>query len=240
MYPEYSATLDSTSRIHIGRWHTFRAELIDGAVHFYVGDAQSPQLTFDLLSPTQGEIGFRPRVVGARVWIDNIRVRTIERFSSVVTRPAAETTQAKLITTWEVRGPLAQADRTLELGRDQESRSSSWSRFPTDARGAVIAARVVDYLGPHTIAYFRTTVRSDTAKTVTLRLASLNQVAIWLNGRFLGHASPIETAWYDIATDSTRPHISAPLRLQAGENRLVLRLRGGQYASGGFYAALLD
>jgi hypothetical protein len=240
MYPEYSAMLQGADRIRIGEWHRFRIELVDGAVHFYAGSSTTPRLTFDQFGAQRGDIGFRPRVVGSRVWIDNIRVTAIERFSAPAARPPIETARHKLITAWEVFGPLAQADETLELGRAHEAKSPDWNPFPTDPRGAVVAARIIDYLGPRAIAYFRSRIHSDSARTVTLRLASLNHAAVWLNGRFLGHANPVTTAWYDIAADSTRPHINAPLRLQAGENILVLRLRGGQYASGGFYAALLE
>lgn len=239
MYPEYSASLEGKARLRVGEWKRFRVELFDGTVHIYVGDTSGPQLTFALLaSDAEGEIGFRPRVVGARVWIDNIRVRVIDRLSAADARPAAESSRDRLLTAWEINGPFDRADKVLEMGREHGERTPAWRAFPTDARGAVVAARVLDYLGARTVAYFRTRLRTDTAKVATLRLATLNHAAIWLNGQFLGHASPVETAWYDIASDSTRPQLTVRLRLQPGDNILLLRLRGGQYATGGFYAAM--
>jgi hypothetical protein len=239
MYPEYTAALDTLNRIRIGQWKPFRIEVVDSVVHFYVGAAQQPNLTFDRLRQQPGEIGFRPRVVGSRVWIDNIRVRHIARLThpgSVVQELAGD----RLITQWEFFGPLDRADDLLELGRAHDANTGAWTAFSADGRGAVVAAQVLDYLGPRTIGYFRTTIEAREPRSVTLRLASLNQAAIWLNGRFMGHAPAVETAWRDIAVDSTRPHIDARLRLRAGTNTLVLRLRGGQYASGGFYAALVE
>jgi hypothetical protein len=241
MYPEYSADLEGTARIRIGEWKRFRAELVDGTVHFSVGHPPAPQLTCALFgSEPAGELGFRPRVVGARVWIDNIRIRAIDRLSAITERPTREGARDRLLTDWQVRGPLQGAVTSLELGRDQGTRSADWRRFSADSRGAVIAARVLDYLGPRTLAYFRTTISAETAKPLTLRLATLNQAAVWLNGEFLGHVSPVESAWFDIAADASRPHVDLKLPVRTGENILVLRLRGGEYASGGFVAALLD
>jgi hypothetical protein len=239
LFPEYYAELTGADRIKIGEWSRFRAELVDGVMQLYFGRTNAPQLVFKAPDGASGLIGFRPRVVGQPVWIDNIRVQRIERHSSPV-EDVPPVRDRRLLSNWEYVGPSAATDPLLEQGLGHDAAGMPWKSFAVDRRGAVITGRITDYLGPQTVGYFRTAIESASPSRAVLRLASLDGGALWLNGEFLGHFNPVETAWFNIASDSSRPHLDIPIRLRQGRNTVVMRIRGGRYAGGGFYAALLD
>jgi len=74
MYEEFRAPLTGDDAIRIGQWQRFAAEVVGRSCHFYVGDMETPKVTFDYYEYDSGMAGFKPRVVGGPVWIDNIRM----------------------------------------------------------------------------------------------------------------------------------------------------------------------
>jgi hypothetical protein len=238
LYPELHVDLKGPSAVTVGAWQRFALE-VDGAVaHVYVGNTTVPQVTFAEFEGNRGRLGLQPRSVGGRVWVDNVTVRAIDRLSYTGGPiPARAPVDDSIVTQWQVAGPF---DRTRDsLALQPRTSPAAWTAFTTDARGAVVTGRVVDYHGPAAVAYFRTSVGSPSAGRAELQLATIDDLAIWLNGAFQGFLPRQEAAWFDAGDNASHPARRVPLSLRAGDNDIVIRVRGGVYASGGFYARLL-
>lgn len=237
LYPEYRAALTGPAAVRQGEWIRFAVEVVGADCHFYVGDMATPAMTFPLFELSSGAFGLQPRSVGAEVWVDNVRVTAID----VLTyrgppRPAVQTTPAgEVLTTWQVHGPLTQTRD--DVARFPDAGGASWAPFPTDSRGAVVSGRVVDYHGPQSVAYFRTRITVPAARQGMLHLSTIDDLAVWVNGRFHWFVPRAGAAWPDFTTHPKHAGQRIPLRLHAGVNDLVIRVRGGVYASGGFFAA---
>jgi hypothetical protein len=150
------------------------------------------------------------------VWLDNVRITSIGKLNYTGPDiPAIEYEPDSLITDWEVIGPLTKPVPEIERARDPFTQIRmgraryAWKPFPVDARGTVITAKVTEYMGERTVAYFRTLLQAD-----------------------------VEDAWYDFWTNPEHAGRRIPVELKAGENQLVFRSRNGQYASGGFFARI--
>jgi hypothetical protein len=139
---------------------------------------------------------------------------------------------------WEVLGPLARTED--EIARSPASPWLRWRAFDTDARGAVVTGKVVDFQGAKTVAYFRTRVLRRADGPAVLRISTADDLALWVNGRFAWFIPREDEAWFDFLRNTSHAGQSIPLELLAGENELVLRVRGGVYASGGFFARVVD
>ncbi len=236
LYEEFHVDLEGDAAIEMGEWRHFRVEVEGNICHFYVGDVSTPQLTFPFLELDHGAVGFEPRSVGGDVWVDNITVVSIRHLAyKGPRRPAGiQYDPEALLTNWEVIGPLPRTDDSV--ARDPEGAGERWQPFETDDRGAVITGRVVDYLGPNTVAYFRTQVGRDEAGPAMLRLSTVDDLALWVNGRFQGFIPRGDRAWYDFWRNDQHEGARVPIELVTGKNDIVLRVRGGVYASGGFFA----
>lgn len=231
-YPEARAAVTGTARVHAGVWQRFAVEVIGRRADVYIGNSPAPQLTFEHYEFDSGEIGLQPRSVGGDVWVDNIVVKRLTRFShELPPRPAAGDGP---ITTWQVAGPF---DRT----RDEELRAGSlrWRAFAADGRGGVATGSVVDFHGSRTAAYFRTSIVVPSAGKQRLVVSTVDDLAVWLNGVFQGFVSRQGAAWFDAGQNPAHQGLSIPLSLNAGTNELVIRVRGGVYASGGFFARMV-
>ena len=238
LYPEARVDLDGPARVTIGAWQRFRVEVLGSDCHVYVGDMTAPQLTFSALELDSGAIGLQPRSVGGEVWVDDVAVTAIDRLSYAGPPiPAISYDPDRLLRDWQVLGPLARA-------RDEAARSphsvEGWRPFETDARGAVVTGRVVDTLGPARVAYFRVAIEAERAGPHVLRLGTVDDLALWVNGRFHWFVPREPYAWHDVAADGPHGGRAIPIALVEGRNELVLRVIGGVYASGGFFAALED
>lgn len=237
LYPEHFASLRGEDSIRVGRWERFRAEIVGPVCHLYVGDMTTPKVTFPYLGLRSGAVGLQPRSVGGDVWVDDVTVTSIDELSYPgPPRPRAHDYDLDaLLTTWEVLGPLAQT-------RDDAGRfpaeEPGWRPFPTDGRGAVVTGSVVDSHGPRSVAYFRTRIQSDHAGPATLHLSTIDDLAIWVNGRFHWFVDRDRRAWYDFWRNPDHEGQRIPLELVAGGNEIVIRVRGGVYATGGFFARL--
>lgn len=237
LYPEYVAPLEGAAAVRAGEWVRIRVEIAGAECHFYVGDMDTPQMTFPLFEVSSGRVGLQPRSVGGPVWVDNVRVTSIDRLRYTgPPRPEVPDTPAPgVLTTWQVLGPL---ERTRDEVARQPDAGVAWTPFATDARGAVVTGRVVDFHGPRTVAYFRTAIESDTERNATLHFSSVDDLAVWVNGRFHWFVPRGARAWPDFTTSEEHAGRRIPITLRPGSNDLVVRVRGGAYASGGFFAAI--
>lgn len=254
LYNEYTTRLTGSDSIHIKTWHRFKAEIMRNVCHFYVGDMTTPKLVFDLLELTSGLVGFKPRIVGTPVWIDNIKVTSIDRLSyHGPKKPAIKYEPDSLITDWQVIGPLANPVEAIEragnaaaLKVDAGGVTYTWRPFETDARGAVITGKATGYNGSRPVAYFRTRVHADQEKMMTLHISTTDELALFVNGRFEGFiyrdgyvsGQNDWNAWFDFWKNPEHAGRKVTVQLESGMNLIVLGVRNGQFASGGFFARL--
>lgn len=237
LYEEFRTALEGDAAIVIGQWQRFRVEVIGAECHFYVGDAQHPQVTFSYLELDRGAVGMHPRSVGADVWVDNVVITSIDAFTyDGPPRPGRIYEPEQLVTDWEVAGPFAGSRD--DLARRPGDFVDAWRPFATDARGAVITGRVVDAHGPRKEAYFRTRFEAERAGEAVLHLSSVDDMALWINGRFWWFIPRGRLAWYDFWKNPEHAGRRIPIPLRAGSNEIVIRVRGGVYASGGFFARI--
>ena len=236
LYSELSVSLEAPDNIVIGEWIRFAVEVVGSTCHFYVGDMEIPKLTFSDLELAAGALGLQPRSVGGDVWVDNVRVTSVESLSYRGGEiPARRYEPSELLTDWHVLGPLAET-------RDQAARDPdgghAWRPFSTDARGAVVTGRVVDTHGPRSVAYFRTTVPSARSGEAFLHLSTIDDISLWVNGRFHWFVDRARRAWPDFWIHPDHAGQRIPIDLEKGDNELVIRVRGGVYATGGFFARI--
>jgi hypothetical protein len=233
VYPELRTNLTGSAAVKVNAWQRFAIEIDGVRAHVYVGSSDVPQMTFDGFEYDRGPIGLQPRSVGGPVWVDNVRVRSIGGLSySGPSIPSIAYDPTKLLTNWQVAGPFDRTDD--DLGRHPDR--GRWAKFETDARGAIITGRVVDYHGPNTVAYFRSTIASEAGGESELEFSTSSDLSVWLNGRFMSGASRQEFAWFDFATNKEHQPRRLTVTLKAGRNDLVVRVRGGAYAEAGFFS----
>lgn len=243
--PEFKVPLRDVSTITIGKWQHFKAEILGSTCHFYVGDMETPVLTFDFPYLSGGPIGFKPRVAGYSTWIDNISVSALTQFGysgPPVPNPGYE--PEELVTEWDVIGPFAARVAVIESegyvperSYTEGGRTCRWQKFETDRRGAVLSSRVVEFMGPRNRAYFHTTLHAEQDQEVELRFSSVDELLIWINGEFWGYMSPAGVAWYDFWKNPAHANRrqNPRLRLKAGTNHLLIMVNGGAYADAGFF-----
>lgn len=244
LYEEYKTPLAGADTIEIGKWQHFKAEVIDSVCHFYVGDIETPKVTFALFEFTSGQAGFKPRVVGDPVWIDNVSVSSIPEFSyNGPAKPQGILYEPeKLITDWQVIGPFC--GNMLEVEADgyiptkvytENGREYTWQKFAPDKRGCLVSGRLTEFIGGRNIAYFHTIIEADSAEVVNLHTSSNEALAFWLNGEFLGYDDASRYAWYDFWKNPKHAGVSGQIKLKPGKNSLLIQVRGGKYAGGGFF-----
>jgi hypothetical protein len=247
IYEEFRTPLTGGDAIRIGQWQRFAAEVVGRSCHFYVGDMDRPKVTFDFYEHDSGKAGFKPRVVGGPVWIDNIRVVSLEDLSYQGPRQPVgiEYKTEELITQWDVIGPVSRNIEELEKAESHENavytvdgEQHRWRAFDTDPRGAVLTGRVIDFVGSRTVAYFKTTIQVE-GTSARLQFSSVDNLAIWVNGVFDGYLGRDRFAWFDFGANPEHPHTNGSVPLSPGRNNVVVRVRGGQYATGGFYARVV-
>jgi hypothetical protein len=249
LYEEYLTPLSGETEIQIGRWHNFRMEVMGATCHLYIDDMVTPRITFSQYEGTAGKVGFNSRVAGYPAWIDNIQVTSIDRLQyDGPNIPDISYRPNSLITEWEVIGPVAGATAAIERSGPGPSvlvsgKEHAWRPFDTDARGAVISGRVTEFRGGRPVGYFRTKIYADEPRQAVLHLSSTDELAVWVNGRFLGYVyrqgyvdKGDWNAWYDFAENPDHAGRRVTLNLEAGENYVVIRTYNGQFASGGFFA----
>jgi hypothetical protein len=249
LYEEYLTPLQGEAAIQIGRWHAFKMEVMGADCHIYIDDMDTPKITFALYEGTSGQVGFNSRVAGSPTWIDNILVTSIEKLQyDGPGIPDIRYQTDSLITDWEVIGPVAGATAAIERSGPgprviDSGQEYTWQPFETDLRGAVISGRVTEFRGGRPVAYFRTTMSVDEPRQAVLHFSSVDELAVWVNGRFQGYVyrqgyvdDDDWNAWYDFWENPDHEGSRATVDLEAGENHIVIRTYNGQFASGGFFA----
>jgi|GEM_PF-1601723 len=252
LYEEYKTPLEGDAAIEVGEWQRLAFEVVGGDFHLYSGNTASgehPILTFSLFEGRKGKIGFNPRVTGGPVRIDNVTVRPIEHFSySGPPVPNPDYEPSEFLTSWEVTGPYSGPELAIEQERatPNDRPNTRWMPFATDPRGAVVTGRITEYDGSRPVAYFRTIVASETSKIAVLQVSSTEELALWVNGSFHGFiyrngyrfGERDWNAWFDFWRNDAHAGAEVEIQLEPGDNRIVLRSRNGQFASGGFFARL--
>lgn len=249
LYEEYLTRLQGPSAIEIGRWHSFKMEVMGENCHIYIDDMVTPRITFALYEGTAGLVGFNSRVAGSPAWIDNVRVTSIERLQyDGPPVPSVSYSPESQITEWEVMGPFPGATAAVERSGPGpqvlvSGQEHDWRPFETDMRGAVISGRVTEFRGGRPVAYFRTFVTVPEKRSATLHVSSVDELAVWVNGRFHGYIyrngyvdDNDWNAWYDYWQNPEHEGRRIQLELDKGTNHVVFRSYNGQFASGGFFA----
>jgi len=207
---------------------------------------QRPQITYPFFEGDEGGFGFKPRNPGGAVWIDELRVTGIEDFT-YRGPPIPDMAYAAddMVLDWQVLGPLTRSYAEVEtrpfdgdLALQDGGRTVRWRALETDPRGAVLTGKVTDYEGPRRVAYFHATVRSDRDQDVPLGLSTVDDLALWANGRFRGFLSRASTAWWDFRTNEDHRNNRGTVHLDEGENHFLVRVVGGTYATGGFFMSV--
>ena len=247
LFEEYKTPLEKEAMIVIGEWKKFRFEVIGSECHLYVGNMDTPQLTFPYYQGQMGQVGFQPRVTGWPVHIDNIKVTHIDAFSYDGNPiPNIDYKPDSLITDWEYAGPFGNPQISLERPHGKET-SIDWKKFNTDGRGAVITGRITEYDGEREVAYFRTFIQSETDREVTLHISSIDEIGLFVNKRFYGFiyrmgyisgAGLNWNAWYDFWENEQHEGRRVTIDLKKGANEIMVRVKNGHFASGGFFMRL--
>ena len=254
LYEEYKTNLRGNQSIQIRKWHRFKMEVVENECHLYIGNMSIPKITFNLFEHNSGSVGFQPRVVGGEVWIDNIKVSSIPRLSyRGKDIPDIHYQPEKLIVQWEVIGPFRKPHAKIERSFWGDTivvdgKIWSWEPFDVDARGAVVTGKVTQYEGAHTVAYFRTFLDSDEDKSVQVHFSSTDELALYVNGWDYGRVyrdgylwtDNDWNAWYDFWKNPKHAGSVEEIPLLKGRNQIVIRVRNGQFASGGFFAHLKE
>jgi len=213
----------------------------------------TPKMTFDLFEKATGLLGFKPRVAGWPVWIDNIKVTSIKKLSyDGVNIPMIVYESDSLITEWEAigpfSGPVTEIERSADCSKKTIQKNDvtyTWKPFEVDARGAVITGSLTEYEGNRPLAYFRFIYNSETENKVVLHFSTIDELGLWVNGSFYGfiyrngyisRSSNDWNAWYDFWKNPEHSGRRVTVSLKEGQNQILIRTRNGQFASGGFFA----
>ena len=232
LYEEFRIEL-SESDIGPHRWLSFAAEVVGRSFHFYVGDMTTPRLTLSLFRGEAGQVGLKPRIVGGPVWVDEIRVRSIERHSyQGPARPRAPSAPIEgSLTEWQTMGPLSAIQRNIEAG----AKVDGWAPFETDPRGAIVTAELLGYESDRRIGYFRTRVAPE--EESLLEFSSAVGLAIWIDGQAarmegpgVGHFDFRRVAWFDFREGPT-----ITVGLSPGPHEVIVRVES-DYSGVGFFA----
>jgi hypothetical protein len=102
----------------------------------------------------------------------------------------------------------------------------------------VVTGRLVDFHGPRTVTYLRTTVAAAADREGVLEFSTADDLAVWVNGVFQAFVARQDAAWFDFPQNPAHAPRRMRVPLLAGTNEVVVRVRGGVYATGGFFARL--
>jgi len=255
LYEEYRTPLKDQSKIVTGKWHKFKMEVNGSECHLYVDDMTLPKITFSHYEGNAGTIGFQTRVAGYPVMIDNIQVTKISDLSyQGKPIPDIGYERKNLVTSWEYLGPfersvipLEETDIGMKSTVSINGESVSWKTIDTDARGALITARITEYDAGRDIAYFRTKIDLDSDKELTLHISSTEELGLYVNGLFqgfiyrqgYGNKTALDwNAWYDFQTNKEHEGKRVAVSLKKGTNYIMFKSRNGQFASGGFFMGI--
>lgn len=248
VYTEYWVTLKDEEAIRPGEWGHFKAEIVGPACHFYVNDMKTPRVTYNFFEFSNGRIGFKPRFAGSPVWVDNIKVASIEDTSykgpilprGVIYKPE------KLITSWRVIGPFSRRMKEIETegfvpGKSHRFQGSvyNWQPFKADPRGCVVSGRVTQRFSGKFFAYFLTEIFSEEKQEVSLMFSTNNPLVVWINNDMAGEVKAQFTSWYDFMDNPQHAGETVKVVLNPGQNHLMVLVKGGRYSGDAFYVGCI-
>lgn len=248
LHEEYRTALKGDSAIVTGDWQHFKMEVMGSVCHFYVGDMETPKLTFEFHEFSSGRAGFEPRVSGSECWIDNVSVSAISEFNyHGPGLPAGIDYQPdKLITNWNVLGPFRRRNEQIEkdiYSPDQSyaesKRSYRWMPFTADGRGCVVSGKIIEWQSARNYAYFHSEIVAENSKKVKLQFSTTNDLQVWLNGKPTGKIERKQFAWYDFRENPEHKVDELDVTLVKGTNHLLILDKGlgfKGYSGDGFYA----
>lgn len=231
LYPEFRTALRGPSAVETGIWQRFAIEVVGADVHVYVGATTTPQMTYRDDERRAGRLGLQPRSIGGAVWVDNVTAHAIDRLSYA--GPAVpDVTYApdRLVTAWQIAGPFTE---TRDDVARRPAAGVTWRPVAVDARGAVVTGRDVDTHGPNTVAYYRAHLPSTASALV---FGTIDDLVVWVNGHFEMFVPRQDAAWHDVDVNPAHAGFRMALPASATGHDVVVRVRGGVYASGGFFA----
>lgn len=236
LYPEFNVPLTGSAAIVTGRWQHFKVEVVGSMCHFYVGDMTTPRMMFPFFEGTRGSLGLHPRSVGGPVWVDNVRWAPLAALSyGGPPAPPVSYARETMLTAWDVAGPFTRVNDAIAR---KPAAHGQWRPLAADQRGAVVTATVTDFHGERTVAYLRARLTSAAERTAVLHFSTADDLALWVNGRFAWFIQRDGAAWYDFATNPKHASQKIPVDLVKGTNDIVIRVRGGAYATGAFFVRL--
>lgn len=243
LYEEYKTALTGNSEIKVNQWFSFKAEIIGSECHFYVTDMKKPKVVFKYFEYTKGKIGFKPRLVGGEVWLDNISVDQIESFSHSTSTVSNEIEYRKevMINDWEALGPFCKRIPEIEKSRENgpiviDEEEYDWSNFAIDTRGCLVAGKICRFSTNQKLAYFSTQVNSEKNTQTEVQFSSLNNLHVWVNSKYIGTIEKQRHAWFDFFQNPEHVGNNLPIVLRKGTNRILVLVEGGNYSGDGFYS----
>ncbi len=242
LYEDFRADLEGERRIRVGHWHRFRLDVRANAAELFIDDMSAPAARFDLFAATSGALGLEARPGGGEpVWVDDVRVTRLESPAGGTgsRRPDQRSNASSL--SWQVQGP-ARLDDDPSLA-EPELPEEAWRAIAPDPRGAVITALITQSRsGDLDVAYLRSRfeIAEDASGAPTwLAISAANRIDVWFNGYYRGTVAPERFIWSDYLSSAEHPGARIPLSPRVGENRIVLRVHGRNFAGGGFFADLV-
>jgi len=241
LYEELKVELTGARRIEVGDWYQFRLDVVGHRAQLFLVDMETPILTFDWLHD-HGAFGLEARPGGgAPVWVDDLKVTQLDERDDPGPPTELAGQPTELLTGWEIQGPFDEAEARPNEAGIKHLDETGWRDKSTDERGAVIAALDFDInSSPHSIVYLRTNVSSPKMVARQLALCTANRMQIWVNGEYLAEVEPTNYIWSDFPTNPAHTGTRLDIELRPGENEIVIRLDGGRFAGGGFFAALIS
>jgi len=245
LYEEYKTALTGNAEIKVNQWFSFKAEIIGSECHFYVTDMEKPKVVFKYFEYPKGKMGFKPRLVGGEVWLDNISVDQIEGFSYSTSTGSNEIEyrQDLMINDWKALGPFNK--RIAEIEKSEKNvpiyfaeKEYDWSDFVTDTRGCLLAGKICRFSTDQKLAYFSSQVNSEKNTQTEIQFSSLNNLHIWVNSKYAGAIEKQKHAWFDFFQEPEHAGNSLPISLRKGTNRILVLVEGGNYSGDGFYSRI--
>ena len=247
LYTEYWVTVREKDVVKPGEWGHFKAEIVGPACHFYLGNMETPKITYNFFEFSSGRVGFKPRYTGAQVWVDNVKVTSLKELSykGPILPAGLSYKPGKLLTKWKAIGPFSRRIKEIESGGynaektyEYQGKKLKWEPFEADARGCVVSARLIERFTLKYNAYFYTEINSPDQREVTLEFSSTNPLVLWVNNKLVGPVTREFACWYDFWENPKHRGMSRTQKvtLNPGKNQIMVKARGGNYGGDGFYA----
>lgn len=247
LYEEYRTELINEAEIKKNQWFSFKAEIIGSECHFYVTDMEEPKVIFKYFEYPSGKFGFKPRLVGGTVWLDNISIKRIDDFSYSESIDTNDTKYRKeiMLDDWKVIGPFKKRISEIESsakGRTLKihGKQYNWTNFQTDERGCLLVGKVSRFTTDQKFTYFSTEIDCNKNLQTEIQLSSLNNLHVWVNSKYIGTIEKQKFAWYDFVENPNHSGHGLPITLDKGTNQILVLVEGGNYSGDGFFAHIKD